>query len=65
MATEPMEYEVQELSREEGWKLLDEESWRLLGMPAEEFLTKWDMGELDYDDAPGVSSVAFLIPFAR
>ena len=54
-----------ELTREEGWQLLDREARRYLGMSAAEFLRAWDAHEFPDPDVPEVLSVAMLIPFAR
>lgn len=67
MVAEPDEdqVEVKEMTREEGRAFFDCEARERLGMSGDEFLRRWDAGELDWDDAPGISSVAMLIPFAR
>jgi hypothetical protein len=52
------------LSREEGRKLVDERSRRILGMPLEQFEKCYDAGKLDFDDAK-VQHVVMLLPFAR
>ena len=54
-----------ELSREEGWALLDCEAQRYLQMGAEDFLRKWDAGEFKNRDDRGILRVASLIPFVR
>lgn len=58
-----------ELTHEEGWALLDAEAQRLLGLSAEEFLKRWDAGEItashDRPDHVRVMNVASLIPFVR
>jgi hypothetical protein len=55
----------QELTREEGWALLEKEAERYLRMSAEEFLRRWDAHEFENPDTPEVLGVAMLIPFAR
>jgi hypothetical protein len=55
--------QVQELDRDEGLALIENEAQRLLGMSALDFIAKWDAGELA--DAPGVTEVALLLPFGR
>ena len=57
-----------ELSEEEGRALFDREALRLLGMSGDEFLAKYDAGEIDVDD-PSIHSAAIkmemLLPFVR
>jgi hypothetical protein len=52
------------ISREEGWEILEENAQRLLGMSAEEFIRRWDSGELKVD-RPKIVSVAMLLPLVR
>jgi len=37
------------ISREEGWQILEENAQALLGMGAEEFIRRWDSGELEVE----------------
>ena len=59
------------LSPDEAIALFDHESRRLAGMPAEEFLARWDAGEyrdLNLDATPegrDIAYLALLIPFGR
>lgn len=55
----------QELTREEGWALLEAEAQRYLHMSAEEFLRKWDAREFENPDRPEIMRVAMALPFAR
>lgn len=55
---------VIELTREEGRALVDREAQRVLGVGVEEFLTRYDSGDLDLDDEDTLALV-LLIPFAR
>jgi hypothetical protein len=55
---------VIELTREEGRALVDREAQRVLGVGVEEFLARYDAGELDLDDEDTLALV-LLIPFAR
>ncbi len=60
------EPEIQELSYEEGFRLLDEEARRTLGITGEEFLKAWDEGR--FGEGPenvAAEELAMLIPFAR
>ena len=54
-----------ELTREEGWELLDREARRCLNMSAAEFIRTWDAGGFPNPDTPEVLSVAMLLPFVR
>ncbi len=51
--------------------LFEAEAQRVAGIPAEQFLAKWDAGEyqnLNLDDTPegrGIAYLALLIPFGR
>jgi hypothetical protein len=57
---------VRELSRAEGWELLDREARRYLHMDAAQFIKAWDAGEFDADpDRPDVMYVAMLLPFVQ
>jgi hypothetical protein len=55
---------VVELSREEGRKMLDERTRRLLNLSVEEFEAAYDAGELDLDRSD-VIGLIMLLPFAR
>jgi hypothetical protein len=52
------------ISQEEGWEILEENAQRLLGMSAEEFIRRWDSGELKVD-RPRIMDVAALLPLVR
>lgn len=59
---------IQQLTREEGMALLDEQARRYLNMSGAEFLRAWDAGEIDPDDPEihgAVIHLEFLLPFAR
>jgi hypothetical protein len=55
---------VYELTREEGRKMLDERTRRILGMPLDEFERRYEAGTLDLDN-PDVFSLVMQLPFAR
>ncbi len=55
---------VVELTQEEGRDLVDREARRVLGVGVDEFLTRYDAGELNLDDED-VFALVMLIPFAR
>jgi hypothetical protein len=54
---------VRQLDRTEGRRLVDREARRVLGVGVDEFLARYDAGELDLDD-PDVLDLVLLIPFA-
>jgi hypothetical protein len=57
---------IRELTREEGWALLDREARRYLGMSADEFIQAWESGKFaDNPDQSDVMYVALLLPFAQ
>ncbi len=59
------EVQIEEVSKEEGFKILDEAARHYLDMPGEKFLELWFAGEFaDRVDTPEVITVAMLIPFA-
>ncbi|WP_127501657.1 hypothetical protein [Actinoplanes solisilvae] len=57
--------EVHEVSADEGAALFDKTARKLLGIPGDEFLARWDRGEYTDDERMAVTKVAMLIPFAR
>jgi len=61
----PSNGRIQELNREEGRVLFDEQARKYLNMSGEEFLRAWDAGEFKDPDRPEVLRVAMLIPFVR
>ncbi len=58
---------IEELTEDEGRTSFDETCRRLLGIPAADFVFKWDSGELDWDSEPHgpISLVAMLLPLWR
>ncbi|MGO9080449.1 MAG: hypothetical protein ACLQDY_15630 [Streptosporangiaceae bacterium] len=64
MTTETSVPGVVELSRDEGRKMLDERTRRVLGMSLEEFEAAYDAGTLDLDRSD-VIGLTLLLPFAR
>lgn len=55
---------VVELSRDEGRRMLDERTRRMVGMSLEKFEKAYDEGALDMD-RPEVEHLVMLLPFAR
>jgi hypothetical protein len=53
------------LTQEEGIALLDQQARKYLGMSGEEFMRKWEAGEIEDPDRTDVLRVAFLIPLAK
>lgn len=56
---------VVELTLEEGIALLDRQARTYLGMSGDEFIRRWEAGEIDDPDRSDVLRVASLIGFAR
>lgn len=56
---------VEEISLEEGRRLLDDAARRTLNMTAEEFIEAWDEGRFADPDSLRVQQVAALLPFGR
>ena len=56
---------VEEISLDEGRKMLDEAARRTLNMSGEEFMAAWDQGRITSTDSLRVQQVAALLPFAR
>lgn len=59
---------VQEMSREEGRKMIDRQARRYLGMSGEDFIHRWNAGDFgDPDDRsenpPAVMRLGMLVPF--
>jgi hypothetical protein len=54
-----------ELTREEGWALLDRAARRYLDMSAEEFIRTWDANGFPNVDTPEVIRVVALLPLVR
>ena len=55
--------EIVELSPDEGRQLFDERARDLVGMSGEEFLRKWDAGEIEDPDRSPIIELIMMIPF--
>jgi hypothetical protein len=55
--------EIRELDA--GRELVDEQARKYLGISGEEFIRRWEAGEIDADEDPDVMRVAMLFGFAR
>ncbi|MGH2584281.1 MAG: hypothetical protein ACRDJE_05150 [Dehalococcoidia bacterium] len=64
MATPAKKRYVQELTYEEAWELLEDQSHRRLGVGLREFIAKWFAGDYgdDPDDNPDALELAVLLP---
>jgi hypothetical protein len=62
--TTKAETEIVELDAAQGRALLDKQARKYLGMSGEDFVARWEAGELDPDDSPDVMRVAMLLPLA-
>lgn len=54
-----------ELSREEGRAMFDRNAQEWLGMSGDEFIQKWEAGEIEDPDRTDVIMLAIMIPFGR
>lgn len=63
------ETEIEWLTDEEARTIFDEQARKTMGISGDEFLRRWDAGELeaiaDGPDHPAVMRLAMLISFAR
>jgi hypothetical protein len=57
--------EIVELSRNEGHQLFDERVQELLGIGSDEFLRRWDAGELDDLEESALIELSLMIPLVR
>ena len=57
---------VEELDKVEGYKMLDEQTQKTLGMSAADFIAEYEAGRLtDGVEDTRVTHLAMLIPFAK
>ena len=56
---------IVELSEDEGRALFERQARKYMGMSGDEFLRKWDAGEIEDSDRSEVLTVVFLIPLVR
>ena len=57
--------EIIELTREEGRAMFDRQARERLGMSGEEFLQKWEAGEIEDPDRNDVMMLVMMIPFTK
>jgi hypothetical protein len=53
------------ITRDESWDIFNDASLRLMGMPAEELINKWDAGEFSNDQSVELMQVLMLRPSGR
>jgi hypothetical protein len=53
------------VSNAEAWEMFDKASRRILGMPGEEFVQRWDAGEFTNCTTPEMMEVLVLRPHGR
>jgi hypothetical protein len=53
------------IDSDESWEIFNDASMRLLGMPAEELVRKWDAGEFSHDQSVELTQVLMLRPSGR
>ena len=59
---------IKELTREEAWELFDHQAQKWLGISGEEFIRRYDAGEIsdhDLDHNNDVITLVMKIPFVR
>ena len=56
---------VIELTREEGIAMFNRQARERLGMSGEEFLRKWEAGEIEDPDRNDVMMMVMMIPFTK
>lgn len=54
-----------ELTREEGIAMFDRQARERLGMSGEEFLKRWEAGEIEDPDRNDVMMLVMMIPFTK
>lgn len=57
--------DIIELAPEEGIAMFDRQARERLGMSGDEFLQKWEAGEIDDPDRNDVMMLVMMIPFAK
>ncbi|HEX5166893.1 MAG TPA: hypothetical protein VFV93_15920 [Thermomicrobiales bacterium] len=57
--------QVVEISREEGIAMFDRQARERLGLSGEEFLRKWNAGEIEDPDRNDVMMLVMMIPFTK
>lgn len=65
VGTQGPTYEVEEISLDDGRRLLDDAARQYLNMSATEFIAAWDEGRFADPDSLRVQQVAALLPFGR
>ena len=60
-----LETRWQALTRDEARAQFDQAARENLGMSGQEFVRKWEAGEIDNPDRPEVMRVYMLLPWAR
>lgn len=65
VGTQGPAYEVEEISLEDGRRMLDEAARQYLNMSGAEFISAWDEDRFTDPDSLRVQQVAALLPFGR
>lgn len=56
---------IEFLTEAEGWELLEKHAQQYLGMSAQDFVDRWDRGDVLDPERPDVMRVAMLLPLVR
>jgi len=65
LKTEEQASDIEEVSLDEGRRMLDDAARQHLNMSAEDFIEAWDEGRFTDPDSLRVQQVAALLPFGR
>ncbi|MBA2309227.1 MAG: hypothetical protein H0W01_08010 [Pseudonocardiales bacterium] len=65
LKTEEQACDIEEVSLDEGRRMLDDAARQHLNMSAEDFIEAWDEGRFTDPDSLRVQQVAALLPFGR
>jgi hypothetical protein len=65
VGTKGSAYEVEEISLDDGRRMLDEAARQYLNMSGDEFIVAWDEDRFTDPDSLRVQQVAALLPFGR
>ena len=60
-----VEHPITELDEQDGLALLDRQTRKYLGISAEDFVARWENGDLRESDDANVQRLSVLIPFGR
>jgi hypothetical protein len=65
LAAELDGYEVDVIDEAEGKRLVDEKARKVLGISGEEFVRRWEAGEIPDPDRTEVIAIYMMLPFMK